>query len=157
MKLACCLLSLSGSVLKYKDIICVHADRDYFSEVLGKPDEKKPCGAGVAKRRRELVAVAVLLSDLGLFSVSRCFRGRFCFPIPAMTRDVGDSGDPPSPLVIPDWRRFQRGHPKSSQIGVHLSDRTSIGVGSMVLASCFGQEPRAKSQSASRQLLFAIC
>jgi hypothetical protein len=34
----------------------------------------------------------------------------------------------PPPRVIPDWRRLQGGHPRSSQIGVHFSDLASIGV-----------------------------
>src|SRR5450432_1486089 len=48
------------------------------------------------------------------FSVSPCLRGRFAFPIPAMTRDVVDPGDPPSPRhsphpipLIPIWRGFE--------------------------------------------------
>jgi hypothetical protein len=51
----------------------------------------------------------------------------FAFPIPAMTCDDGDPGDRrvsrhPSPShTIPDWRGFERGHPKSSQIGVAFS------------------------------------
>jgi len=42
----------------------------------------------------------------------------------------GDSADPlPSPpRVIPDWRRFGQGHPKSSQIGVDFRHQASIGV-----------------------------
>jgi hypothetical protein len=36
---------------------------------------------------------------------------------------------PPSPpLLIPDWRRVESGHPNSSQIGVDFSDQTSIGL-----------------------------
>jgi len=34
----------------------------------------------------------------------------------------------PPPWVIPDWRRLQRGHPISSQIGVDFREHTSIGV-----------------------------
>jgi hypothetical protein len=40
-----------------------------------------------------------------------------------------DLATPPPPWVIPDWRRFQRSHPKSSQIGVDFSDFPSVGVG----------------------------
>jgi len=36
---------------------------------------------------------------------------------------------PPPPRVIPDWRRFERDHPRSSQIGVDFSDYGAIGVG----------------------------
>jgi len=36
-----------------------------------------------------------------------------------MTRDPGDPTPTPSP-VIPDWRRLEQLHPKSSQIGVEL-------------------------------------
>ena len=41
---------------------------------------------------------------------------------------------PTPPWVIPDWRRFQRDHPKSSQIGVDFSASGLIGVG---LLACF--------------------
>jgi hypothetical protein len=36
---------------------------------------------------------------------------------------------PPPPPVIPDWRRFEGGHPKSSQIGVDLTQLGLFGVG----------------------------
>jgi hypothetical protein len=54
----------------------------------------------------------------------------FDLPITAITCDAGDPGDfaPLPPIPIPDWRRFERVHPKSSQIGVDFSDQASIGV-----------------------------
>jgi hypothetical protein len=44
-------------------------------------------------------------------------------PITAMTRDVGDYGDPPPPLPWPSQIGvdFRAGHPKVSQIGVGLT------------------------------------
>jgi hypothetical protein len=60
-----------------------------------------------------------------LFSVSPRLRGESWFS------DHGDDGDPPHPSPsrgIPDWRRLQRSHPKSSQIGVDFSTQASIGV-----------------------------
>jgi len=50
----------------------------------------------------------------------------------AITAILGALRPPPS-TPIPDWRRVQRRHPKSSQIGVELSDEVSIGVGLEVL------------------------
>jgi len=35
----------------------------------------------------------------------------------------------PPPIPIPDWRGFQKGHPRPSQIGVDFSDQALIGVG----------------------------
>jgi hypothetical protein len=44
--------------------------------------------------------------------------------------DLGNlisGGTPPPPIPIPDWRGFERVHPKSSQIGVDFSNLASIG------------------------------
>jgi hypothetical protein len=46
---------------------------------------------------------------------------------------MGPLDRPSPPPVIPDWRRVQRRHPRSSQIGVELTDQASIGVGLEVL------------------------
>jgi len=54
---------------------------------------------------------------------------RFNYPILAVPAILAISGVPSPSLVIPDWRGFQRVHPKSSQIGVDFSDLASIGVG----------------------------
>ena len=49
-----------------------------------------------------------------------------------MTRDSGDRraqrAHPSPSLVIADWRRVQRHHPRSSQIGVDFSEKSSFGV-----------------------------
>src|SRR5579864_1723635 len=56
------------------------------------------------------------------------------FPI-TRSRAISRSPDhpilptPPPSIPIPDWRRLERNHPKSSQIGVGFSDGPSIGVG----------------------------
>ena len=70
----------------------------------------------------------VLLSD----RVIRVISGEvLIFLISAMTCGDGDLGDWPLPLPYPSQigRRVERGHPRSSQIGVDLSDLASIGVG----------------------------
>ncbi|HSK44170.1 MAG TPA: hypothetical protein VLA83_09825, partial [Candidatus Binatia bacterium] len=60
--------------------------------------------------------------------------------------------------VIPDWRRFERGHPKrapgtrafrvarqkSSQIGVDFSDQAVIGVGFGQPGAISGTQPSTK-------------
>jgi hypothetical protein len=74
-------------------------------------------------------------------------------PIPSRSRPMSALGAlralPTPPRVIPDWRRFQEGHPKSSQpgpvharfsrgwaeIGVDFSDQASFGVGFTRLAT----------------------
>ena len=50
-------------------------------------------------------------------------RNAFAFPITAITRDVGDSGDLRSshPSSIPRFKRLSSTHPNPSQIGVRLS------------------------------------
>jgi hypothetical protein len=50
------------------------------------------------------------------------------FPINGSPDQRITRSSPPPPRVIPDWRRFQRDHPKPSQIGVGFSDYASFGV-----------------------------
>src|ERR1041385_5573234 len=50
----------------------------------------------------------------------------------------------PPPIPIPDWRRFERYHSNSSQIGVGFRDLPSIGVGfEDVLPNTKSQIPKA--------------
>jgi hypothetical protein len=56
---------------------------------------------------------------------------RFCFPIPAMTRDVERFrrfGALPPPRVIPDWRALAGVDPRPSQIGAGFSNWLRFGV-----------------------------
>jgi len=55
--------------------------------------------------------------------------GGFASPITGSPDDqITRSWHPLPPGLIPDWRRLQKGHAKSSQIGVGFSDYPSIGV-----------------------------
>src|SRR5207253_11411711 len=63
---------------------------------------------------------------LSVFSVPQWWVLLFRFR--RFRRSCGIPPPPYSSQVIPDWRRLQQVHPRSSQIGVGFSDQASIGV-----------------------------
>jgi hypothetical protein len=78
----------------------------------------------------EVACHCVLTSNLGC---SPCLRDSVvgsCFFRSPMSRslDHPNLAPPPPPWAIPDWRGFERHHPKSSQIGEDFSNLALIGV-----------------------------